>query len=362
MDECDMGLVALFGSGETSPSAHPVYDHVLSRLRPPVRLAVLETPAGFELNSERVAGRVADYIREHVRNYQPEVSVIPARKRGTPFSPDDSQVVASLWRANALFLGPGSPTYAVRQLTGSLAWYLLQARHRLGASVILASAATVASSTWALPVYEIFKVGEDPHWQVGLDFLAPFGLCLTLVPHWNNQEGGPELDTSRCFMGQARFAQLLGMLPRATTVVGIDERTALILDCQNELCRVMGQGGVTLLREGREQCYANKQTFSLGELGDCHRPEPHAGIPTAIWEQALAVEQDLAQVQIHEPQSRPVPPPAVLALAQQREAARAQRDWAAADALRQQMESLGWQVGDSPEGPKLSPLPRKPGN
>ena len=56
------------------------------------RVALLETPAGFELNSDRVIGRVADFFHHRLQNYRPRVDVIPARKRGTPFSPDDPEI------------------------------------------------------------------------------------------------------------------------------------------------------------------------------------------------------------------------------------------------------------------------------
>ena len=55
-------------------------------------------------------------------------------------------------------------------------------------------------------------MGEDPHWKTGLDLFAPFGLRLVFIPHWNNNDGGNELDTSRCFMGLARFERLLERL------------------------------------------------------------------------------------------------------------------------------------------------------
>jgi cysteinyl-tRNA synthetase len=41
---------------------------------------------------------------------------------------------------------------------------------------------------------------------------------------------------------------------------------------------------------------------------------------------------------------------------EERQAARARRDWAAADMLRQQLASLGWQVQDTPDGPRLDRL------
>jgi hypothetical protein len=64
-----------------------------------------------------------------------------------------------------------------------------------------ASAASIAVGRYALPVYEIYKVGADLHWVDGLDLFRVFGWELAIVPHWNNREGGDDLDTSRCFMG-----------------------------------------------------------------------------------------------------------------------------------------------------------------
>src|ERR1700694_195991 len=42
-------------------------------------------------------------------------------------------------------------------------------------------------------------------------------------------------------------------------------------------------------------------------------------------------------------------------LAGRRDAARAAKDWTAADAIRQQLEEIGWRVEDSPEGTRLRP-------
>jgi cysteinyl-tRNA synthetase len=49
-------------------------------------------------------------------------------------------------------------------------------------------------------------------------------------------------------------------------------------------------------------------------------------------------------------------PPDLLALVEQREAARTQRDWAQADTLRQQAAALGWQIRDTPAGPVVESL------
>jgi cyanophycinase-like exopeptidase len=343
------GLIVLFGSGETSASGRRVFDWLFRRLPSPIQAAILETPAGFELNSAQVARRVADFLRHRLQNHHPQVTVVPARKRGTPFSPDDPEIVAPLLGADAVFLGPGSPTYAVRQLQDSLAWHTLVARHRLGAAVVLASAGAIASSAYALPVYEIYKVGQDLHWCDGLDFFGAYGLSLVFVSHWNNAEGGAELDTSRCYMGQARFESLRGMLPPDVTVVGIDEHTALAIDLAAETCHVLGKGGVTLLRGGDEQRFESGVTFSIDELGRFSVPEPGAGLPPEVWDRAVAAHTEI------QPKARQEPSPEVLALVREREAARAQCDWATADALRERIATLGWHVLDTSQGPQLEP-------
>ena len=311
-------------------------------------MAVLETPAGFELNSDRVAGRVADFLAVRLGNYRPEVTVVPARQRGTPFSPDDPDLTAALLAADLLFMGPGSPTYAVRQLRDSLAWHRMIARQRIGATLVFASAAVISISAFALPVYEIYKAGYELHWQPGLDLFGPYGLKLVFVPHWNNAEGGAELDTSRCFMGRSRFETLLAMLPSDVTVIGIDEHTALAIDLADGAAEVMGAGDVTVLHPDGARAFAPSGRFALGEFGPFAWPEPYAGLPPAVWAEAMAhSEKD---------ESEPSVPGEVLALVAERELARARRDWAEADRLRLEAAALGWQIRDSQAGAIVQPL------
>ena len=342
------GLVVLFGSGETSPNGGRIFENIVQRLSvSPPRIAILETPAGFEPNSEMVAGRIANFLRQRLQNHQPEISVIPARKRDTPLSPDNAELTQPLLNAHLIFLGPGSPTYTVRQLEHTRAWHRLTARCHLGTTLVLASAAALAMGTQTLPVYEIYKVGADLHWHRGLDFFGGDGLPLVFIPHWDNAEGGADLDTSRCFMGQARFAQLCTLLPPDVTIVGIDEHTALIIDRQQATCEVMGRGHVTIIRSNTEQRFAASQHFPLTHLGALQSADLSATIPADVWEEALA-----AQGQTPTPAEAPAE---VLALVTQRQAARDHRDWSAADEIRQRISALGWKVEDTPEGPRLEP-------
>ena len=57
------GPIALLGSGETSLAGGRVFEMIAQGLPQPLRVAILETPAGFELNSPRVAGRWENICR-----------------------------------------------------------------------------------------------------------------------------------------------------------------------------------------------------------------------------------------------------------------------------------------------------------
>jgi cyanophycinase-like exopeptidase len=165
-----------------------------------------------------------------------------------------------------VFAGAGSPTYAARHLADTLVWRAVLGRLESGATLALASAMALAVSKHTLPVYEIFKVGEPLCWAQGLDLFSSLGMDLTIVPHWNNNEGGTKLDTSHCYMGEARFNELRGMLPASTVVLSIDEHTACVFDLGREEARVHGAGAVSIRRDDEVETYAADETFPLSRL------------------------------------------------------------------------------------------------
>ena len=330
------GKLVLFGSGETSPSGQPIHERLLRELTPPIRVVILETPAGFQPNSATVAGKVGEFIEKRLQNFAPQVHIIPARKKDTAFSPDDPTIVAPILESNYIFMGPGSPTYMVRQLAGTLALRHVVERHHQGAYLCIASAAALAISAKVIPVYEVFKVGDEPHWVDGLNLLGPYGMDLAIVPHWNNAEGGEELDTSRCFMGQARMEELRRQLPASTRILGIDEHTAVVFDFGQTCCLVLGKGTVTTWSRDEECVYEAGGSFPFSELGS----EWHT-LRTAKREQVPPP-----------PAVQDEPSPQVAELIEERERARKARDWASADTLRRQIAELGYQVQDTPQGPR----------
>jgi len=338
------GQIAFLGSGETSLAGGRIFEALARKLNTPLRIALMETPAGFELNSSQVVGRVGDFMKTRLQNYKPVVDVVPARKKNSAFSPDDPEIIKPLLYANMIFMGPGSPTYAIHHLRDSLAWDVIRARHRLGATLIFASAATISISSHALPVYEIYKVGQDVHVVDGLNFFADFGLHISFIPHWNNAEGGADLDTSRCFIGMERFAEWCDLLPPENETVGLDEHTGLILDFESGQCEVSGVSSVSLVRECDPEMYPASLKFPLSDLGNIVLPDPlHKGIPAHVWEIAVNAP----------PLEGDRPPEHVIGLAEARLNARIEKNWAESDRLRDEISAHGWAVQDGKEGYRL---------
>jgi cyanophycinase-like exopeptidase len=339
-----LGRIAFLGSGETSLAGGRIFETLARLINDPLRIAIMETPAGFELNSAQVAGRVGEILKTRLQNYRPVIDLIPARKRGSEFSPDNPEILKPLLHANMIFMGPGSPTYAIRQLKGTLAWDIIRARHRIGATLVFASAATISVGAWALPVYEIYKVGQDVFTVEGLNFFSDFGMHLSFIPHWNNAEGGIDLDTSRCFVGMDRFSQWCNLLPKENTTIGMDEHSGLIIDIEADMCEVSGVSSVSLVRDCDPAIHAAGSKFPLSALGELKLPQPiENGLSTQAWDMVV----NAPQLEEESPSEE------VLTLLELRENARARKDFVESDRLRDLIASHGWQVQDGKDGQKL---------
>jgi hypothetical protein len=259
----------LFGSGETARAGRRVHELLLAAHEKPVPVAILETPAGFQPNVAVLSEKVKVFFEHNLQNFKPQVNIIPARYRGEgPHSTDDEAMCADIETATYIFAGAGSPTYATRHLANTRVWQTVLDRLESGATLALASAMALAVSAHTLPVYEIYKVGGELFWASGLDLLGGLnlGLDLAIVPHWNNNEGGTELDTSHCYMGAARFSELRAMLPPSAMILAIDEHTACVLDLGREEARVHGAGTVSILRDDEPEVYQPDESFPISRL------------------------------------------------------------------------------------------------
>ncbi len=251
-----------------SPAGRKIQEDVfkVAQLSQPVKIGILETPTGFEVNAiNSWPARMKTFFEKSLANFKPQVTMIRAWRSDGEYSTNDPKNASLLSQQDCLYCGAGSPGYAINHLKDSLVWKELLQSHKSGMILSLGSATAVAVGSHALPVYEIFKAGHDLFWLAGLDLFSLYDLDLTIIPHWNNQEG-EDFDTSRCWMGVERFNKLYKMLPPETVIAGIDEQTALLFDTKLRSVRVVGIGSITILKRGKEKVYPKGAHFSFREL------------------------------------------------------------------------------------------------
>ncbi len=336
-----IGNIILFGSGETSEAGRRIHRAIFQNLSAKQRIAILETPAGFQPNSHHVAKEIADTFRTSLQEFIEDISIIPARKKGTRYSPDNVQLLAPLDKATYIFLGPGSPTYAASQLTNSKAWDAILARFKMGATICLSSAAAIAAGGYVLPVYEIYKAGSDLYWENGLNLFAEIGLGFTVVTHWNNTDGGKELDTRFCYMGEKRFLKLRKLLDKNQTILGIDEHTAIQFVVSQKIFTVLGRGVVTVLHSNKKVIFSSGPWYSFESFVKMLPIISKKKNPKNTSQPSVkAKKQKISKRELSKE---------IAGLLQEREKARKAGDYAKADLIRKTFEKKGYILEDSNE-------------
>jgi cyanophycinase-like exopeptidase len=255
-------VLAVMGSGETTPTMVTTHRRLLERLGAGAVPVLLDTPYGFQENADDLTERARQYFKASVGT---DVEVASFRSAEEAGSLGHEQALARLRDARYVFSGPGSPTYALSQWQGSQVPDVLVSKLRTGGVVVFASAAAVTLGCVAIPVYEIYKVGEAPAWRAGLDLLAETGLRAAVIPHYDNAEGGTH-DTRFCYLGERRLSTLEQQLPDDAFVLGVDEHTVLLLDIDAGTAAVHGRGGVTVRRRGRSRRFEADAEVAIDDL------------------------------------------------------------------------------------------------
>ncbi len=267
-DVTRLRILAIMGSGETSPTMVTIHKALAVRLGaghhgasfPKPSAVLLDTPYAFQENAADISARAQAYF---ARSVGLDVAVVSdAGRAGTGAGTG----LAAIRSADWVFAGPGSPSYALSRWRGGPVAGALRERIAAGAGItIIASAAAAAMGVLAVPVYEIYKVGADPHWLDGLDLLSVLGLKVAVIPHYDNAEGGTH-DTRFCYLGERRLALMERELPPEAAVLGVDEHTALVVDMQAGRAEVLGRGGVTVRKAGWSTVLPAGSALTLAEL------------------------------------------------------------------------------------------------
>ena len=269
-------VLAIIGSGETSPTMVTVHRELLSRLglnRP--RAIVLATPYAFQENAADVSARAQRYFADSVGLQVRIVAGTSAHADAGMAPPltgedeeDEARQAAAIRTADWVFAGPGSPSYALAHWLAGPVAAGLRDRVLAGDGVtVLASAAAATAGRFTLPVYEIYKAGGAPRWLTGLDLLGTLGLTVAVIPHYDNAEGG-RYDTRHCYLGERRLAVMERELPADAAVLGVDEHTAVLIDLRTEDIEIRGRGGVTIRRAADSVVLPSGTRLSVAELRD----------------------------------------------------------------------------------------------
>ena len=259
-------LLVIMGSGETAPTMVKPHRAIFERLGPePVPAVVLDTPYGFQANADDISDRALEYFASSVGRCV-EVAELRRVEGVDPVRRETS--LAKIAAAKWVFAGPGSPTYALRQWRGTDLPSLLADKIQEGGAIVFASAAALTLGRFAVPVYEIYKVGSDPAWADGLDLLAPvIGTDVAVIPHYDNAEGGNH-DTRYCYLGERRLQALEKQMPDSGWVLGVDEHTGVIFDLDERRATVVGNGGVTVRRHGADSVLPSGGSVAIDALLD----------------------------------------------------------------------------------------------
>lgn len=335
------GLIAIMGSGELTKSMLPVHRRLLERVRQsgPVKGVILDTPAAFQSNVDQLRKQAEGFFSTSLRV---EFTSLAWDDYEEPKSRD--AYLAGLQNANFIFCGPGSPSYAMRRWSGTEVPGILRQRFRSGACIAFASAAALTLGAATVPVYEIFKAGEEPYWLEGMDLLSELGLKVAVIPHFNNRSGDG-FDTRFCYLGERRFHRMLELLPEGSSVLGIDEHTACLLDGLNRSLSAQGRGKVTIFTGDRTLELSRGQTIGLDDVPG---GEPPLVLPARTFESAAPEEPAGPSLGAENLKSL------IEALVSMRADARSASHWDLADQIRDALAAAGVEIRDEDEGTSWS--------
>ncbi len=232
------GLVALVGSGEYLPVMAPV-EALLLHGRPP---RYVQIPTAASLEGDSSLNRWVKLGVDQAERLGVEAVPVVVRDRADA---DDPELAALVEGAGLVYLSGGSPQHCASTLRGTRVWDAVVAAWRDGASLAGCSAGAMSLTSW-VPDLRHPARSADP----GLGIVPQ----VRVIPHFDRFPGWiPDL-----------VSRYLMKVPDGTSVVGVDEDTAVLWD--GTAWTVHGRQSAWLLtRDGRKG-------FAAGESVDLPAP------------------------------------------------------------------------------------------
>lgn len=224
------GPVALVGSGEYQPGMASVEGMLLQGRAP--RYVQIPTAAAPE--GEQSLRRWLDLGAAQAERLGVEQVPVVARDRDEA---DAAELAGLVDGAGLVYLSGGNPAYLARTLRGTRLWHAVVAAWQSGSALAGCSAGAMALTSW-VPSMRASDLDADP----GLGALP----SLRVLPHFDKMQAwAPDL------LARALMAPATG-----TTVIGIDEETALVdMTGGGRDWRIHGRQQVWVLTGGTRRGY-----------------------------------------------------------------------------------------------------------
>jgi cyanophycinase len=195
--------LALVGSGEYLPVMADVERALLDGRAPRyVQLATAAAPEG-----DASLARWHDLGRTQAERLGVEQVVVDVRTRADA---DDPAMAALVEGAGLVYLSGGNPAFLAETLRDTAVWRAIVTAHEAGAALAGCSAGAMALTGWAPRMRDLVH----PHQPTGLGLVPR----VRVIPHFDKMLGWmPDL-----------LRNALLHKPEGTTLIGIDEDTALV--------------------------------------------------------------------------------------------------------------------------------------
>ena len=255
------GRLVIMGSGENAPTMVKLHRTLMKELGDSTKY-MIDTPYGFQVNADDLGAKYQQYFDESVGA---KIELAQWRRKDAS-KVEHERTLSQLKQASWVLAGPGSPSYALNQWTDTAIPAAFADLVRRGGTLVTGSAAAATIGVHAIPVYEIYKVGEDPYWLAGLNLLGDLlGIRAAVVPHFDNREGGRH-DTSCCYIGMHRLEILETQLHDGAGIIGVDEHTAVVIEVGTGAVSVHGAGGLTLRQSGKSVFIASGDSTTVDAM------------------------------------------------------------------------------------------------
>ncbi len=216
--------VALVGSGEYLPVMTEIERALIAGR--PLRYVQLATAAAPE--GDESLARWHRLGREQADRLGAEQVVVDVRTREDAESKHWADAITG---AGLIYLSGGNPAFLAETLRGTAVWHAIVAAHEQGAALAGCSAGAMALTDWAPRMRDLVH----PNQPTGLRLVQQ----VRVIPHFDKMLGWmPDM-----------LRNALLHKPEGTTLIGIDEDTALVSQGHGEW-EVQGRQSVWVLGPG----------------------------------------------------------------------------------------------------------------